>query len=245
VSGSETGDVSRYREDPAALPPTAFRLVRWPGPHGAAHVERHFLSLKAIDLDLRPSAATPPTGSALKSRFGGLAAYPRLAGTPRPGPARPHRRSPTSPVSGNAGSAGLPRELAVDRASAPGRPRFHSFGDDVHVNRAGAFDDAGDDGTCPRLRGPTRRRRTGRPSVLRWRPAGWAVDYARGLGFESAAEFGKAAAHLGQWSGPSDVVFGYHGEPFFREGPFDNSARVMRTLEQSVGRDNFTFFVTA
>ena len=46
-----------------------------PAPHGAAHVERHFLSLKTIDLDLRPSAATPPTGSALKSRFGGLAAY--------------------------------------------------------------------------------------------------------------------------------------------------------------------------
>ena len=72
-----------------------------------------------------------------------------------------------------------------------------------------------------------------------------AVDYARGLGFEPATEFEKAAGHLGGWSGPSDIVFGYHGEPFFMEGPFDNSARVMRTLEQSVGRDNFTFFVTA
>jgi len=245
VSGSETGDVSRYREDPAALPPTAFRLVRWPGPHGAAHVERHFLSLKTIDLDLRPSAATPPTGSALKSRFGGLAAYLVWQARLDVAPLALTDEAPSHRCLANAGSAGLPRELAVDRASAPGQPRFHSFGDDVHVNRAGAFDDAGDDGTCPRLRGPTRRRRTGRPSVLRWRPAGWAVDYARGLGFESAAEFGKAAAHLGQWSGPSDVVFGYHGEPFFREGPFDNSARVMRTLEQSVGRDNFTFFVTA
>ena len=121
-----------------------------PTPHGAAHVERHFLSLKTIDLDRRPSAATPRTGSALKSRL-----------------------------------------------------------------------------------------------VLRRRPAGWAVDYARGLGFEPAAEFEQAAGHLGEWSGPSDIVFGYHDEPFFREGPFDNSARVMRTLEQSVRRDNFTFFVTA
>ena len=52
-----------------------------------------------------------------------------------------------------------------------------------------------------------------------------AVDYARGLGFEPAAEFEKAAGHLGEWSGPSDIVFGYHGEPFFMEGPFHNSAR--------------------
>jgi len=117
-----------------------------PAPHGAAHVERHFLSLKTIDLDLRPSAATPPTGSALKSRFGGLAAYLVWQARLDVAPLALTDEAPSHRCLANAGSAGLPRELAVDRASAPGQPRFHSFGDDVHVNRAGAFDDAGDDG---------------------------------------------------------------------------------------------------
>lgn len=72
-----------------------------------------------------------------------------------------------------------------------------------------------------------------------------AVDYARGLGFEPAPGFGKAAGHLGPWTGPSAIGFGRDGKPFYIQGPYDNAARIMRTLERSTGRDNYHFLVSA
>lgn len=35
--------------------------------------------------------------------------------------------------------------------------------------------------------------------------------------------------------------FGRDGKPFYVAGPHDNPDRVIRTLEQSVGEDNFHF----
>jgi hypothetical protein len=72
-----------------------------------------------------------------------------------------------------------------------------------------------------------------------------AVEYARGLGFEPASDFDKAAGHLGPFVGPSAIGFGRDGKPFYIEGPYDNAARIMRTLERSAGQDNFHFLVTA
>lgn len=72
-----------------------------------------------------------------------------------------------------------------------------------------------------------------------------AVEYARGLGFEPHPDFAAAAAHLGPWTGPSAITFGRNGKPLFIEGPRDNAAQVISTLERTVGRGNFDFVVQA
>jgi hypothetical protein len=67
-----------------------------------------------------------------------------------------------------------------------------------------------------------------------------AVEYARGLGFEPAAAFDDdAIAFLGDWAGPGRIGFGKNGQPFYLNGPYDNPAAVLRTLERSVGAGNF------
>jgi hypothetical protein len=72
-----------------------------------------------------------------------------------------------------------------------------------------------------------------------------AVEYARGLGFEPHQDFHRAAAHLGSSPVTSELAFGCNGTPYFVQGPFDDPARIMRTLEASVGIDNFHFLVDA
>lgn len=69
-----------------------------------------------------------------------------------------------------------------------------------------------------------------------------AVDYARSLGFEPHPDFAVCRGHLGDWSGPSAIRFGYEGKPYFVAGPRDNSAKIMRTLRETVGDGNFEFF---
>src|SRR6266545_2858746 len=72
-----------------------------------------------------------------------------------------------------------------------------------------------------------------------------AVAYARSLGFEPAPGFEATAGQLGPWAGPSAIGFGRHGKPFFVQGPHDNAAAILTTLERSVGRDNFHFVARA
>jgi hypothetical protein len=72
-----------------------------------------------------------------------------------------------------------------------------------------------------------------------------AVDYARSLGFEPAPSFGETTSHLGPWDGPSAIGFGREGKPFYIQGPHDNADRIMKTLERTIGRDNFHFLVQA
>jgi hypothetical protein len=71
-----------------------------------------------------------------------------------------------------------------------------------------------------------------------------AVGYARSLGFEPAQGFEATAGQLGPWAGPSAIGFGRHGKPYFVQGPHDNAAAILKTLERSVGRDNFHFLVS-
>jgi hypothetical protein len=72
-----------------------------------------------------------------------------------------------------------------------------------------------------------------------------AVDYARSLGFEPAAEadFADTRGHLGTWEGPSAIRFGRDGRPFFISGPNDNPTRVLRQLERAVGAGNFHYMI--
>ena len=70
---------------------------------------------------------------------------------------------------------------------------------------------------------------------------GGGLAYARGLGFEPAPDFEPTAEHHGPLSGSSGIRFGHDGRPFYVQGPYDNADRIMRTLERSVGPDNFNF----
>ncbi|MGV9871011.1 hypothetical protein [Rhodococcus koreensis] len=56
---------------------------------------------------------------------------------------------------------------------------------------------------------------------------------------------GDAAAFLGEWDGPGRIGFGRDGQPFYLNGPYDNPAAVIGTLERSVGAGNFHFSVAA
>jgi len=72
-----------------------------------------------------------------------------------------------------------------------------------------------------------------------------AVDAARRLGFEPAADFASTAEHLGSWSQDSVIGFGRDGVPCYVQGPYDDAASVMRTLTRTVGAGNFDFLVSA
>ena len=71
-----------------------------------------------------------------------------------------------------------------------------------------------------------------------------AVEYARRLGFEPHAEFGRARRMLGAWAGPSAITFGRDGMPYYVNGPYEDPERVLATLERSVGRGGFRFTVS-
>ena len=68
-----------------------------------------------------------------------------------------------------------------------------------------------------------------------------AVDYAETLGFDPHGDFYLAKPHLGAWQPPSQIRFGLHGKPCFQQGPYDDPARIMRTLDRSVGPGNYHF----
>ena len=72
-----------------------------------------------------------------------------------------------------------------------------------------------------------------------------AVAYAYGLGFEPHRDFEQAVGHLGPPPGTSAIRFGCDGTPTFVQGPYDDAKRIMRTLEASVGIDNFHFILNA
>ena len=70
-----------------------------------------------------------------------------------------------------------------------------------------------------------------------------AVDFARSLGLEPAAEFEDVKDHLGSWSGPSSIGFGLDGKPFYVQGPYDDAGRILHQLERAAGRDQFHYLV--
>lgn len=72
-----------------------------------------------------------------------------------------------------------------------------------------------------------------------------AARYARGLGFEPHRDFQVAAGHLGSPPESSAIRFGCEGRPYYVQGPYDDAVRIMRTLERTVGTNNFHFIVAA
>lgn len=55
-----------------------------------------------------------------------------------------------------------------------------------------------------------------------------AVEFARGLGSEPHPDFAAAADHLGAWPGNCPIEFGYHGSPYYIEGPYDDVDAIAR-----------------
>ena len=71
-----------------------------------------------------------------------------------------------------------------------------------------------------------------------------AEDYARKLGFEPHRDYAEARTLLGERSSAlPDLEFGRDGKPFYFDGPYDNPQKVIKTLEQSVGADNFDYML--
>jgi len=68
-----------------------------------------------------------------------------------------------------------------------------------------------------------------------------AVAYARGLGFEPAANFALTAPYLGTPTGPTAIRFGREGKPFYISGPYDNPRAVIATLETTAGPGNYHY----
>jgi hypothetical protein len=68
-----------------------------------------------------------------------------------------------------------------------------------------------------------------------------AVAYARGLGFEPAADFTLTAPYLGTPKGPTAIHFGREGKPFYISGPYDNPRPVIATLETTAGPGNYHY----
>jgi hypothetical protein len=68
-----------------------------------------------------------------------------------------------------------------------------------------------------------------------------AEAYGRRLGFEPHRDFEPCRGQLGAWTGPSAIVFGYHGKPFFVQGPNDDPGAVLEALERSRGLEDFDF----
>jgi hypothetical protein len=57
----------------------------------------------------------------------------------------------------------------------------------------------------------------------------------------TARDLEAARWDLGPWRAPSAIRFGRNGKPLFVQGAREDVARVLRTLERSVGSGNHEF----
>jgi len=69
------------------------------------------------------------------------------------------------------------------------------------------------------------------------------VEYARGLGFEPHPDVDLVAGHLGEWTPPSAITFGRHGQPLYVQGPRDNAASITATLNRTIGQGNYHYIL--
>jgi hypothetical protein len=68
-----------------------------------------------------------------------------------------------------------------------------------------------------------------------------AIGYARELGFEPHADFGRAAGYLGEWDGKCELTFGRDGKPMYIPGPYDDGKKIIRKLRRRLGEVNYDF----
>ena len=73
-----------------------------------------------------------------------------------------------------------------------------------------------------------------------------AVDYAAELGFKTPDDFYLTEYVLDPDlidDGIDDIEMGRDGKPFYVQGPFDNTDRIMSILNRSVGPDGYKFMM--
>ena len=70
-----------------------------------------------------------------------------------------------------------------------------------------------------------------------------AVDYARQLGFKPHKDFEAAKAILGEIDTLPVLNFGKDGKPMYVNGPYDNAEKILKTLEDSVGKGNYDYLL--
>jgi hypothetical protein len=68
-----------------------------------------------------------------------------------------------------------------------------------------------------------------------------AIAYAKTLGFEPHRDFEQSKAHLGEPTSEISLKFGRDGKPYYVEGPYDNTTKIINTLKKSVGDGNFDY----
>jgi len=70
------------------------------------------------------------------------------------------------------------------------------------------------------------------------------IEYAARFGFQPEKDFALSQYLLvprGELEEPYQLTFGKNGKPFFIAGPHDNSARILKQLEKTVGPGNYDF----
>jgi len=70
-----------------------------------------------------------------------------------------------------------------------------------------------------------------------------AVEYAKGLGLEPHKDFEQTRSHLGKWENPIQLKFGQDGKPFYFQGPYDDTNKILKALRENVGEGNFHYVV--
>ncbi|WP_293348565.1 MULTISPECIES: DNA-binding response regulator [unclassified Microcoleus] len=68
-----------------------------------------------------------------------------------------------------------------------------------------------------------------------------AIAYAKTLGFKPHRDFEESKAHLGEPTSEISLKFGRDGKPYYIEGPYDDTKKIINTLRNSVGDGNFDY----
>lgn len=72
-----------------------------------------------------------------------------------------------------------------------------------------------------------------------------AIEFAEDCGFQPHKDFSISKYILDDVESVEfeEVVFGVNGKPFYAAGPFDNTAKIIATLEKKVGEGNFEVLI--
>ncbi|MGB8344588.1 MAG: hypothetical protein WCD86_06870 [Ktedonobacteraceae bacterium] len=72
------------------------------------------------------------------------------------------------------------------------------------------------------------------------------IDFAARFGFKPQQDFAVSQYLLtprGELAEPYQLTFGRNGKPFFVSGPYDNTDRILRQLEETAGPGNFDYMM--
>jgi hypothetical protein len=71
------------------------------------------------------------------------------------------------------------------------------------------------------------------------------VEYAARLGFQPHKDFEQIRPLLGEWDGQPELNFGRNGKPFYVNGPYDETLKILKTLREKIGEGNFDYEISS